>query len=84
MLISNFSNEGSPPDKIPTLIFKKMNHILAPVISELFNMTNMEGIFPSCLRIARVKPIFKYGKKYQMTNYMPITTLPVLAKFFES
>ena len=60
-----------------------MSHILAPVISELFNMSIMEGIFPSCLRIGHVLPIFKSGKKDQMTNYRPVTTLPVLAKNLE-
>ena len=43
----------------------------------------MEGIFPNCLKIGRVIPILKSGKKDQMTNYRPITTLPVLAKVFE-
>ena len=62
---------------------KKFSHILAPVISELFNMSIMEGIFPSCLKTGRVIPIFKSGKKYQTTNYRPITTLPILVKNFE-
>ena len=82
MLICKIPNKGSPLDKIPTLIYKKMSHILAPVISELFNMSIMEGIFPSCLKISRVIPISKSGKKDQLTNYRPITTLPVLATFF--
>ena len=60
-----------------------VHYILAPVISELFNIRIMEGIFPICLKIGRVIPIFKSGKKDQMTNYRPITTLPVLAKVFE-
>ena len=83
MLISKFPNKGSPFEKIPTLIFKKMSHILAPVISELFNMSIMEGVFPSCLKTGRVIPIFKSGKKDQTTNYRQITTLPILAKIFE-
>ena len=43
----------------------------------------MEGIFPSCLKTGRVVPIFKSGKKDQLTNYRPIITLSVLAKNFE-
>ena len=59
-----------------------MSHILAPVISELFNRSVMEGVFPSCIKIGRVLPNFKSGKKDQTTNYRAITTLPVLATFF--
>ena len=83
MLNSKFSNKGSSPDKIHTLIYKKMSHIQAPFISELLNMSIMESIFPSCLKIGRVIQISKSGKKDQLTNYKPITTLPVLAIFFE-
>ena len=83
MLISKFPHKGSPFDRIPTLIFKKMSHILAPVISELFNMSIMECFFPSCLKIERVIPIFKSGKKYHPPYYRPIATLPILAKNFE-
>ena len=57
-----------------------MSHIPAPVISEFVSMSIMKGIFPSCLKIGRVISILKSGKKYQMTNYRSITTLPVLAK----
>ena len=60
-----------------------MSDILAPVISELFNMRNMEGVFPSCSKIGRGIPIFKSGKKDQTTNYRPITTLPVSANFLK-
>ena len=60
-----------------------MSHTLAPVISVLSNMRIMEGIFPSCLKIGPVIAIFKSGKKDQLMNYRPITTLRVLAKGFE-
>ena len=52
-------------------------------MSELFNMSIMECIFLSCLKFGRVIPIFESGRKGQMTNYRPITTPPVSAKFFE-
>ena len=82
MLSSKFPKKDSPFDKKPTLLLKKMSHILAPVICELFNISIMEGVFSSCLKTGRVIPIFNSGKKYQTTNYRPITTLPILAKKF--
>ena len=60
-----------------------MSHILAPVFSKLFILSIMEGVFPSYLKIGRVRPMFKSGKKYEITKYRQITTLPVLAKILE-
>ena len=59
LFIGKFPNKGSPSDKILILIFKKMSHKLAQVISELLSMNIMESLFPSCLKIGRVIPIFK-------------------------
>ena len=63
MLNSKFPNKGSPFDKIPALLFKEKSHILASIISELFNMSIKEGVSPSCLKTGHVIPIFKTGKK---------------------
>ena len=40
-LISKLPKKSSPSEKIPTLTYKKMSHVLPPVISELFNMSIM-------------------------------------------
>ena len=41
------------------------------------------GIFPDELKIARVIPLYKSGDKSDITNYRPISLLPVLSKIFE-
>ena len=60
-----------------------MSHILAPIISELFNMSILEVFSLVFFLIGCIKLIFKLGKKDHMTNCKPITTLPVLAKLFD-
>ena len=42
------------------------------------------GIFSDILKIAKVKPILKKNKKTIMSNYRPISILPVLSKIIES
>jgi hypothetical protein len=55
---------------------------LVPVFTRLVNENFSNGIFPSELKIARVKPIFKGGDPLDMNNYRPILVLSGLSKIF--
>lgn len=52
---------------------------LAYLINEIFSV----GIFPQCLKNAIIKPLFKKGDKFDMTNYRPISLISSLAKIVE-
>ena len=59
--------------------------ILSPIISHIWNQSIEYGKFPSNAKLAKVVPVFK-GKNLdpsQLTNYRPISLLPILSKFFE-
>ena len=59
-------------------ILKLFTHIIAPLLTTLFNNCLRSGIFPDELKIARVIPLYKSGDKSDITNYRPISLLPVL------
>jgi len=82
-IISSFVNKSGGIHSIPTFIYKKIVHLISPVISRLFNESVVNGIFPSCLKVARVVPIFKDDDKRDVNNYRPISLLPFLSKVFE-
>ena len=82
-IISNFKTKGCHLQSIPVYIFKYLKNLVAPTIAYLFNRTLTEGIFPECLKLARIVPIYKSDNKQDVSNYRPISTLPVLAKIFE-
>ena len=53
------------------------------VISDLVNASLDEGIYPDCLKHAKVVPIHKGGSKLTVSNYRPISLLSTFSKVFE-
>ena len=47
------------------------------------NLCLYKNVFPKCLKIAVIKPIFKAGSKFEFTNYRPISILPSISKILE-
>ena len=61
----------------------KFIKIISPIISNLFNLCIETGVFPNCLKIAEVIPIYKKGDQNMPTNYRPISLLFQFDKIFE-
>ena len=57
--------------------------ILFKLISEICNLSISHGIFPNASKVAKLKPIFKKGKKVHLSNYRPISLLPLISKMIE-
>jgi len=43
----------------------------------------ISGIFPTRLKYATIKPVFKNGDKKNIANYRPISILPSFSKMLE-
>mgnify|MGYP001801456696 CR=1 FL=1 len=57
--------------------------VIIPVLVYLTNLIIKSSVFPNCLKIARVKPLFKKGDRYVCTNYRPISVLSSVSKIIE-
>ncbi len=81
-LIITQLNANKSSDLSPRVL-KLYRGMISPSLAVLFNNCVYSGVFPDQLKIARVVPLFKSGDKSDLTNYRPISLLPVVSKIFE-
>lgn len=82
-IMSLRSNATTGGDGISPMILKRYGTILSPILSHIFNLCFLKGVFPDLLKRAVVQPIFKGGDGNLLTNYRPIAILPAISKVLE-
>ncbi len=69
-------------------LFTRLRRMVAPGIvrslATLFNHSLKTGDVPAEWKSATVTPIWKKGDKEMVSNYRPVSKLPIVAKVFES
>ena len=68
---------------VNTVLVKHLRTILAGPLIEMFNDCLTSGIYPNCLKIAKIVAIFKKGDIADPSDYRLISFFPVLGKIFE-
>ena len=53
------------------------------MVADICNLSISLNKFSSALKLAKVKPIFKKGRKTNVSNYRPISLLPILSRVTE-
>jgi hypothetical protein len=69
-------------DKIMTKILKISSPFGVLPLTYICNRMLSTGTFPDRLKFSEVKPIYKKVDKTLITNYRPISLLPVFSKIF--
>ena len=75
--------KSSGYDNIDAYFIRTASHIINPYITYPCFLSFEFGIFPQCLKIAKVIPILKTGSKTEVNNYSPISILSNFSKIFE-
>jgi len=77
------SRESHGYNEITTRMLKISDPFISFPLTYIFNKVMITEIFPSRLKYALIKPIFKNGDKKKIANYKPISLLPSFSRIIE-
>jgi hypothetical protein len=77
------SNKSGDLYGITSNIIKLGGPVQTQILTLLFNKSLSHGIFPSPLKNAKVVPIHKGDSIFELSNYRPISLLPIFSKILE-
>ena len=83
IVVSSKNNTSTGPDNTSAKLIKLSVVAIVPTFTKFMNRCIQEGYFPSCLKFARVMPLYKDGSANVFENYRPMYLLHPLAKIFE-
>jgi hypothetical protein len=64
-------------DEIPEMLVKDSIQFTKKLLPFIFNISLSSGTFPNLMKIAEVRPLYKTGGKQEISNYRPVSSLPV-------
>ena len=68
---------------IPNRALKDSDEIISPSLTDIFNFSVANKVFPEDLKVGKIAPVHKSGDKDQLNNYRSISVLPTVARVFE-
>lgn len=77
------NSKGLGLDGFSTSIIKQIITTILSPLTTIFNKSLESGVFPEKLKLAKVTPIYKSDDKKLLSNYRPISVLPIFSKILE-
>ena len=83
-LIEKLPNKKSSGyDNIDNILLKAIKNEIVVPLSMIFNKSLSQGIFPTCMKLAEVVPLFKSKDRSEKSNYRPISLLLTISKLLK-
>ena len=83
MLVKSIKSSSPGWDYISPYIVKSTLSTFIGPLTHVLNLSITKGVFPNELKIAKVLPFFKSSDNMLITNYRPISVLPIFSKILE-
>ena len=83
ILLSLDDNKATGPDRIPATLLKCCAPYISSSLSDLFNKSLSSGKIPAEWKVSNIIPIPKGGVKNDVSNFRPISLLPIVSKVLE-
>ena len=77
------SSKSTATNEISIKFIKIAAHVIASILTKLYNICISEGSFPNILKLSQIIPIYKKGPKNLCSNYRPSFLLSPFSKIFE-
>ena len=77
------TTKATGPDGISATMLKNTATSIAPIVTQLCNMSIRSGIVPESWKTSVIVPIHKQGDSANPGNYRPISLLPIISKVLE-
>ena len=81
--INSVKSNSIGHDSISTKMLIPVLDFIVPIITNIFNSSILDSIFPSCWKVAYVTPLPKVLKPCSVSDFRPISILPILSKALE-
>lgn len=76
-------NKGSGYDGVSAIFLRECANFLASPLHTIFSSSLENCFYPGAFKIGQITPIFKAGRKTEVTNYRGVSVVPMLAKVFD-
>ena len=83
LIIKDLKNSASGWDDISALALKQSAPFISDILVYLCNLSLTSGTVPTELKLAIVTPIFKANDPKLVSNYRPVSVLPMFSKMYE-
>jgi hypothetical protein len=82
-IIQSLKNASAGHDGIQAKALKNTYSLYLQPLTHVLNLSLTQGFVPDCMKVARVIPLYKSGDAMQLSNYRPVSILPVFSKLLE-
>lgn len=82
-IILDLKDSSAGYDNIPPKLVKMSYNCLIEPLVHICNLSFIQGSVPNELKVAKVIPLFKKDDCMLLTNYRPVSILPVFSKILE-